>query len=67
MRLPGDYRLTSSIKDRNHLTPRKRRIEKICEQESGEELEEAMCQKEPETEKKSILPPRFIGNRTSWV
>ena len=40
-----DYRFTSSIKGRHHLVPRKRRIEKIREEEFGEELEEAMYKK----------------------
>ena len=34
-----DYRFTSSIKGRHHLVPRKRRIEKIREEEFGEEPE----------------------------
>ena len=34
-----DYRFTSSIKGRHHLVPRKHRIEKIREEEFGEELE----------------------------
>jgi len=42
-----DYRFTSSIKGRNHLVPRKRRVEKIREEEFGEELEEAMHQQNP--------------------
>ena len=37
-----DYRFTSSIKGRHHLVPRKRRVEKIREEEFGEELEEAI-------------------------
>ena len=39
-----DYRFTSSIKGRHHLALRKRRVEKIREEEFGEELEEAMHQ-----------------------
>ena len=39
-----DYRFTSSIKGRHHLVPRKRRVEKIREEEFGEELEEAVHQ-----------------------
>ena len=53
MRLTDDYRCTDSIKERNYLVPRKRRIEKICEEEFGEELEEAMYKKKTELEKKS--------------
>ena len=67
MRFPSDYRFTSAIKDKNCGVPKKRRIEKTREEEFGEKLEEALYQKESEREKKSILPPRFIGNRTSWV
>ena len=48
-----DYRFTSSIKGRHHLVPRKRRIEKIREEEFGEELEDAMQQKKAESGKKS--------------
>jgi len=48
-----DYRFTSSIKGRHHLAPRKRRVEKIREEEFGEELEEAMYKKKTELEKKS--------------
>ena len=49
-----DYRFTSSIKGRHHLAPRKRRVEKIREEEFGEELEEAMHQKKPESKKKNF-------------
>ena len=40
-----DYRFTSSIKGRNNMALRKRRVEKIREEDSEEELEEAMPQK----------------------
>ena len=40
-----DYRFTFSIKGRNNLALRKRRVEKIREEGSEEELEEAMIQK----------------------
>ena len=56
MRITGDYqdyRFTSSIKGGNHLVPRKRRVEKIREEEFGEELEEATHQQNPKLEKKS--------------
>ncbi len=56
MRITGDYqdyRFTSSIKGRHHLAPRKRRVEKIREEEFGEELEEAIHQQNPKLEKKS--------------
>ena len=42
-----DYRFTSSIKGRHHTAPRKHQIEKIREEEFGEELEEAMRQQNP--------------------
>ena len=48
-----DYRFTSSIKGRHHMVPRKHRIEKIREEEFGEELEEAIHQQNPKLEKKS--------------
>ena len=47
-----DYRFTSSIKGRHHLVPRKHRIKKIREEEFGEELEEAMHQKNPNLRRK---------------
>ena len=53
MRLTDDYRCTDSIKERNYLVSGKRRIEKIREEEFGEELEEAMYKKKTELEKKS--------------
>ena len=42
-----DYRFTSSIKGRHHTVPGKHRIEKIREEEFGEELEEAIHQQNP--------------------
>ena len=47
-----DYRFTSSIKGRHHLVPRKRRVEKIREEEFGEELEEAIHQQNPNLRRK---------------
>ena len=63
MRLPSDYRFTSAVKDRNHSIPRKRKIEKIREEEFGEELKEAMHDEESKSENKITLPPglRFRG------
>ena len=63
MRLPSDYRFTSVVKDRNHSIPRKRKIEKIREEEFGEELKEAVHDEESKTENKSNLSPglRFRG------
>jgi len=48
-----DYRFTSSIKGRHHLAPRKRRVEKIREEEFGEELEEAIHQQNPNLRRKA--------------
>ena len=47
-----DYRFTSSIKGRDHTVPRKHRIEKIREEEFGEELEEAIHQQNPNLRRK---------------
>jgi hypothetical protein len=47
-----DYRFTSSIKGRNNLALRKRRIENIREEGFEEELEEAMQQKNQIRKKK---------------
>jgi len=44
MRINNDYRFTSVTKEQNL---RKRRIEKICEEEFEAELEVALNQKEP--------------------
>jgi len=60
MRLPSDYRFVSALKGQSHLN-RKRRIEKIRGDEFGEELAEAMHQKESEVKNKNVLPPRYIG------
>ena len=48
-----DYRFTSSIKGRHHLAPKKHWVEKIREEEFGEELEEAMHQQNPNLRKKA--------------
>ena len=47
-----DYRFTSSIKGRHHTVPRKHRIEKIGEEEFGEQLEEAIHQQNPNLRRK---------------
>ena len=54
MRLTGDYRYTHGIKDENRLVPSKRRVEKIHEEEFGDELEEAMKKKQSESKKKNF-------------
>ena len=56
MRLPSDYHFTSVIKDQNDWVPKKRRIEKIREEELGQELEEALHPKESEMEKSGGEP-----------
>ena len=63
MRLTNDYRFTSAVKDRNRSIPRKRKIEKIREEEFGEEMKEATHDEESKTENQSSLPPglRFRG------
>ena len=48
-----DYPFTSSIKGRHHLAPKKHWVEKIREEEFGEELEEAMHQQNPNLRKKA--------------
>jgi len=48
-----DYRFTSSIKGQHHLVSRKHRVEKIREEEFGEELEEAMHQQNPNLRRKA--------------
>ena len=53
MRLTGDYRF-AHIKENNHLVTRKRRIEKIHEEEFEDELEEAMKQKQSDSKNKKI-------------
>ena len=47
-----DYRFTSSIKERHNTVPRKHRVEKIREEEFGEELEEAIHQQNPSLRRK---------------
>ena len=51
-----DYRFTSSIKRRNNLALRKRRIEKNREEDLKEELEEVMNQKN-QTRKEKVSKP----------
>jgi hypothetical protein len=49
-----DYRFTSSIKGRNNLAPRKRRIEKIGEEDFEEALKEATHLKKKKQKRKSL-------------
>jgi len=55
MRIP-DYRFTNLIKDQNYWSPKKRKVDKIRENEFGQELEESLYKKDPITKKKNILP-----------
>ena len=55
MRIP-DYRFTASIKDENYWSPKKRRVDKIREEEFGAELEEALYKNKPEAKKKKDVP-----------
>ena len=55
MRIP-DYRFTASIKDENYWSPKKRRVDKIREEEFGEELKEALYKNQSEEKKKKDLP-----------
>ena len=51
-----DYRFTSSIKGRNNVALRKRRIQKIREEGFEEELEEVMHQKNQIRKEKLSYP-----------
>ena len=55
MRIP-DYRFTAPIKDENYWSPKKRRIDKIREEEFAEELKEALYKNQSEEKKKKDLP-----------
>ena len=72
MRLTGDYRFTH-IKENNHLVTKKRRIEKIHEEEFEDELEEAMKKKQPESKKKNFhhtiqqIAPLTVNSFLSFI
>ena len=55
MRIP-DYRFTAPIKDENYWSPKKRRVDKIREEEFGEELKEALYKNQSKEKKKKDLP-----------
>ena len=55
MRIP-DYRFTAPIKDENYWSPKKHRVDKIREEEFGEELKEALYKNQSEEKKKKDLP-----------
>jgi len=50
----SDYRFAVPIKDQNYWAPKKRRVEKIREEEFGKKLEEALFKKESEAKKKNV-------------
>ena len=54
-----DYRFTSLIKGRHYLALRKRRVEKIREEEFGEELKESMHQQNPNLKGKVDLKKKI--------
>ena len=52
----SDYRFTAPIKDENYWSPKKRRVDKIREEEFGEELKEALYKNQSKEKKKKDLP-----------
>ena len=62
MRIDNDYRFTSVTKEQNL---RKRRIEKIRQEEFEAELEGALNQKEPKTNK--FIKQKSKDSHNSWV
>ena len=65
MRIP-DYRFSAPIKE-NHWSQKKRKVEKVREEEFAEELDEAFYQKESKEKKKSCKPPKSADNHIIWV
>ena len=65
MRIP-DYRFSAPIKE-NYGAQKKRKIEKVREEEFADELDEAFYQKESKAKKKSFKPLKSTGNHISWV
>ena len=53
MRIP-DYRFTASIKDENYWSPKKCRVDKIREEEFGEELKEVLYKTNLKKKRKKI-------------
>jgi thiamine pyrophosphate-dependent acetolactate synthase large subunit-like protein len=62
MRIDNDYRFTSIAKEQNL---RKRRVEKIRQEEFEAELEGALNQKEPKTNK--FIKQKSKDSHNSWV
>ena len=62
MRIDNDYRFTSVSKEQNL---RKRRVEKIRQEEFEAELEGALNQKEPKTNK--FVKQQSKDSHISWV
>ena len=62
MRIGNDYRFTSVTKEHNL---RKRRVEKIRQEEFEAELEGALNQKEPKTNK--FIKQKSKDSHISWV
>ena len=62
MRTDNDYRFTSVTKEQNL---RKRRVEKIRQEEFEAELEGALNQKEPKTNK--FIKQKSKDSHNSWV
>ena len=62
MRINNDYRFTSVTKEQNL---RKRRVEKIRQEEFEAELEGALNQKEPKTN--ILIKQKSKDNHISWV
>ena len=62
MRIDNDYRFTSVAKEQNL---RKRRVEKIRQEEFEAELEGALNQKEPKTNK--FVKQQSKDSHISWV
>jgi len=62
MRIDNDYRFTSVTKEQNL---RKRRVEKIRQEEFEAELEGALNQKEPKTNK--FIRQKSKDSHNSWV
>ena len=62
MRIDNDYRFTSITKEQNL---RKRRVEKIRQEEFEAELEGALNQKEPKTNK--FIKQKSKDSHNSWV
>ena len=62
MRIDNDYRFTSVTKEQNL---RKRRVEKIRQEEFEAELEGALNQKEPKTN--ILIKQKSKDSHISWV